>query len=148
MRKWIVLFLCIGLSACSQQASSSELHDLNGNVVSLNDAKGKWVLINYWADWCGPCRMEIPALNAFARAHPKEVLVLGVNYDHLPLKVLRNAVADLNIHYIVLQEDPAIRLGIQDISVVPVTYLINPQGKLLAPLVGPQTYEQLSEIIR
>ena len=60
---------------------------LDGNVLQQKDWKGKWVYINYWAEWCKPCAEEIPELNKFAAATPS-VLVLSVNFD-------KPAVADL-----------------------------------------------------
>ena len=58
------------------EAPSFTLLDVDGNAVSLSDFAGKTVVLNFWATWCGPCRMEAPAFAGFARAHP-EVPVLG-----------------------------------------------------------------------
>ena len=85
--------LSIGLmSACSSGrrnqvvvAPNFELKDLSGNTVRLNSFKGHPVLLDFWATWCGPCRMSIPLVQEFYMRHKSEGLeVLGLNMDDDP----------------------------------------------------------------
>ncbi len=90
---------------------------------------------------------EIPQLNLFYQRHLKDVVLLGINYDNLSKDDLLSAVNSLSIHFPVLQLNPAKTLGLPAPNVLPTTFIINPQGKLMQPLYGPQTSEGLEEMI-
>ncbi|MCY1181468.1 Thiol-disulfide oxidoreductase ResA [compost metagenome] len=102
-------------------------------------------MVNYWAEWCGPCRTEIPELNAFAKEwEGKGVTVLGVNFDALQGQELKTASETLGIGFTVLADDPAERLELPRNEALPVTYIIDDKGKLREQLVGEQTAAGLS----
>ena len=68
--------------AVGDPAPDKELSTLDGtDTASLADYRGKWVLVNFWASWCEPCRNEAPALDDFHHAHPNRFTVLGINLD-------------------------------------------------------------------
>ncbi|WP_338050236.1 TlpA disulfide reductase family protein [Pseudomonas typographi] len=114
--------------------------DQNGQAVTAAQLKGQWLVLNYWADWCGPCRTEVPQLNALAeQLKGQPVQVLGVNFDNLKGDELRQAIASLGIRYRVLVDDPAPRFDLPNNEGLPVTYLIDTQGKVRAQLLGEQT---------
>lgn len=123
------------------------LKDLQDHTISLAELKGKWVLINYWAGWCGTCVEEIPELNKFYQKYANTVALLAVNYDALPLKKQKNLIKKLNILYPSLASDPAAALGLGDIAGVPVTFVINPQGELINTLYGGQNIYTLEKAI-
>lgn len=124
------------------------LQDVNGQKTSLDDLKGKWVLINYWAGWCQTCIEEIPELNRFYLNHKKDPVALyAVNYDSPPLFEQNNLIRKLNISYPSLTNDPARELNLGDIRGVPVTFVINPKGVLVKTLYGGQTSESLDQVI-
>lgn len=142
MRRIFLIFILaslMGLSACEQKPK-------------VNDPpawQGKWVFVNYWASWCGPCREEIPQLNAFYNAHKgQNILVVGVNFDHLPASELAQLVKTMGIAYPVLQIDPAAQIGLQGPpAAIPATYVINPQGEMYTSLYGAQTQQSLEAIL-
>jgi len=73
-------------------------HSGDGDVrkdLDPDTLKGRWVLINYWAEWCKPCLEEIPELNTFAEAHSEQVSVLGVNYDGVEGEALAQVIVRL-----------------------------------------------------
>tara|TARA_R110001592_G_scaffold59299_1_gene180001 strand:- start:1 stop:456 length:456 start_codon:yes stop_codon:yes gene_type:complete len=109
--------------------------------------QGKWVLINYWATWCGPCREEIPDLNEFAKENA-DIQIYGVNYDGLEGEALSAAIAEMGIHFASLSSDPAPQLGVPRPKVLPTTLLLNPKGELVATLTGPQTIASLQAAIK
>ncbi|GAA4099232.1 TlpA disulfide reductase family protein [Zhongshania borealis] len=109
--------------------------------------QGKWVLINYWATWCGPCREEIPDLNEFAKDNA-DIQIYGVNYDGLEGEALSAAIAEMGIHFASLRSDPAPQLGVPRPRVLPTTLLLNPKGELVATLTGPQTIASLQATIK
>ncbi|TNE90434.1 MAG: TlpA family protein disulfide reductase [Deltaproteobacteria bacterium] len=103
------------------------LLDLHGEPVNLADYRGQTVVVNFWATWCGPCRMEAPSFSAFAEAHP-DVPVLGVVADGPPAKV-RATAKDIGITYPVLLGDRE-TLAAYEVSAFPTTVVVNPDGSV------------------
>jgi thiol-disulfide isomerase/thioredoxin len=144
----ILLSLILLVTATANQADVL-LKDTQGNNISFFSLKGKWVLINYWASWCETCIEEIPELNRFYHKHEQDkVALFAVNYDALPLYKQNNLIKKLNIQYPSLLKDPAFPLGLGDIPGVPVTFVFNPQGKLVHTLYGGQDSKTLEKAIK
>ena len=79
-------------AACDAAARPANLdftlEDMNGNDVAFESLKGKVVLLNFWATWCGPCKIEIPWFVEFAEQHKDDGLViLGLSVDDTPAKI-------------------------------------------------------------
>lgn len=143
MKQWIAVMLLVLLVGCKEDAPPVTLELHGGNLLHADAWQGKWVYINYWAEWCKPCREEVPELNAFARTHP-DVLVLGVNFDKPNITKLLNQVNVFRIEYGVVINDiqPAFPHPLP--SGLPATYVFNPQGQLVKTLQGPQTSSGLA----
>lgn len=137
MRTILAIVFAGLLAACSPGTPSAP------EGLKLEDYSGRWLVINYWAKWCKPCIKEIPELNALDAKYP-QVAVLGVNYDGVSGEALAEQMAELNIAFPVLAQEPSALLGIELPSVLPSTYIVNPEGKLVHSLVGPQTLESLA----
>lgn len=120
----------------------------DGSTTSWQEFEGRWLLINYWAEWCAPCRKEIPELNEL-HAHGADagVTVLGVNFDGLRGESLTNLMDEMSVEFPVLVEDPGARWERDPPSVLPSTLVIDPDGNLHDVLVGPQTYEDLARAV-
>lgn len=134
----VVMGLCAGLilAGCTEDVGV----DQYGRKVAAEQLEGQWLVINYWAEWCAPCRTEIPELNALAaQLKERQVRVLGVNFDGLQGAELGKAVQALGIEFTVLEEDPAARYQLPRSEVLPVTYIVDDQGKLRERLLGEQT---------
>ena len=132
LRSLVLILGCAVLLACGRSETASESLPNTGN----------WVLINYWATWCGPCRDEIPELNKLNAEHT-DIDVFGANYDRLQGQELEEAIAELNIQFDSMMADPAELLAQERPRVLPTTYILNPQGELHIVLTGPQTEESL-----
>ena len=131
------------LTACSQP----DFLDVEGNGIQKADLDKKWLIINYWATWCAPCRAEIPELNELSVEQKEKLNLLGVNFDQSPMSKLPQEVRQMKIEFPVFQVDPAERFGIKVPEVLPTTYIFSPGGQLVKTLVGPQTKESLLSII-
>ena len=146
--RWLTLLVLALLAGAAFGGRPTPVFlDVYGRAINSADWQNKWIIINYWAGWCEACAREIPQLNLFYQRHFKEVVLLGINYDNLPKDDLLSAVNSMRIHFPVLQLNPAKTLGLPAPNVLPTTFIINPQGKLIEPLYGPQTSEGLEEII-
>jgi thiol-disulfide isomerase/thioredoxin len=147
VKKLILSGLCLGLStllACNNSASKVApfvAQDLHQEVIEFPNVK-QWLVINYWASWCQPCRQEIPELNALSQNNA-QVRVVGINSDGLALEPLTAQANELGIEYQVLTSDPRAKLGISKLAGIPATFLVSPKGYLHGPLLGAQTQATL-----
>ena len=134
MARWLIsVFTVLLLAGCGDSGSS----------LLPPNAAGKVVFINYWAQWCKPCREEIPELNRFADAYADRVAVYGVNFDAVTGEELERQVSILGIGYPSLNNDPAAALGTPYPETLPVTLVLSGDQKLVSRLVGKQSYEDL-----
>jgi thiol-disulfide isomerase/thioredoxin len=135
-RVLMVVLVSLVLAGCSEDYGV----DQYGRKVTAEQLEGQWLLINYWAQWCGPCRGEIAELNKLAQQlQDQPVTVLGVNFDQLQGADLSRASTALGINFRVLAQDPAARWQLPRSEVLPVTYIIDAHGKLRERLLGEQT---------
>jgi len=147
--KWIrclpLLLLTLLLCACGEKPAQNAGVDQHGQPVAVARLQGQWLVINYWAIWCAPCRKEIPELNQLAEQLAGQVEVFAVNFDGKQGEALAKDADALGIAFTVLAEDPAKRFNLPRSSALPVTYLIDPSGKLRQTLLGEQTAAGLLE---
>jgi len=143
----VILLLFFLLTGSALAQPPLELKDIQGRKINPVGWQGKWLIINYWASWCDSCAKEIPQLNLFYQRNKKQLILLGVNYDNLSIQNLANVINAMHISFPVLQSDPGSALGLPKIEVLPTTFIINPQGKIIKELLGPQTANSLERII-
>ncbi|NUT75321.1 TlpA family protein disulfide reductase [Pseudomonas sp. C1C7] len=114
--------------------------DQNGQKVAADRLDDKWLVLNYWAEWCGPCRTEIPELNHLSeQLKDKKIGVFGVNFDNVQGEELKSASEKLGIKFTVLAQDPSELFELPRSEALPVTYIIDNKGKVREQLMGEQT---------
>ena len=114
--------------------------DQHGQKVASERLDKQWKVINYWAEWCGPCRVEIPELNALEKQlQGQSVGVFGVNFDGLQGKELSDAATALGITITVLAQDPADVFDLPRSEEKKKKYILDEKGKVQAQLMGEQT---------
>lgn len=120
---------------------------LDGKTFDLAEQRGKWVVINYWATWCGPCIKEMPELSALD-AMREHIQVLGLAYEDIPADDLRAFLAQRPVVYpiaiIGVTHPPA---SLEAPRGLPLTYLVAPDGKLARQFVGPVTAKLIEDAI-
>lgn len=147
-KKFILLILCGFLMINVAKANETVFYDTKGNSVQLSLLRGKWVVINYWADWCSACRQEIPELNQFyKKIKDMDIIFYGVDYDDLTLTQLKNAAESLGIQYPILTSDPGSEWNLANVDVIPTTFIINPEGRVVKIISGTTTDSDLINTI-
>ncbi len=148
LRGILPVLLAALLSGCKPSQPPLDFLPLDGPGSALQEHAGKWLFINYWAEWCKPCLEEIPELNAFHRKHSgTRAEVFGLNYDNLQDDALRRISGKLDIRFPVLRSPPDRILAGQRPEVMPTTYVIGPDGRLHGTLLGPQSQADLEQVI-
>ncbi|HHJ15390.1 MAG TPA: TlpA family protein disulfide reductase [Gammaproteobacteria bacterium] len=148
MRIFAVVFACLLTGAAYAEPIEYSLPDLDGKQHALADYKGKWVIVNYWATWCPPCQEEIPDLIDFHERHKdNDAVVLGINFEDIGGEQLSAFVDSFMITYPVLRSEPLAETPLGPIPGLPTTYIVAPDGSLVARQVGPVTDKQLDDYI-
>jgi thiol-disulfide isomerase/thioredoxin len=156
----IVLTLCaalLALPACGpaptatvRAAPSFDLADLNGGRATLVSMKGKVVVLDFWATWCGPCKIEIPWFIEFQQKYGKQGLqVVGVSVDDT-LDKLKPYVSQMKMNYMVLQglDQDAMQDAYGPMFGIPITVLISRDGKMCKKHVGLSSKEAFENEIK
>jgi cytochrome c biogenesis protein CcmG/thiol:disulfide interchange protein DsbE len=138
-------------STCSPEKGVANfditLKDMNGQDVRLADYKGKVVLLNFWATWCGPCRVEIPELVHLVDEHKsKGFEVIGVSIDDTP-EQLRTFAADMKMNYPSLLMRDELEESFGPMWALPTTFIIDRAGSICMKHMGPVTKEMVEREI-
>jgi thiol-disulfide isomerase/thioredoxin len=139
-------------------APALTLADLNGNKVSLTNYKGRPLVVDFWATWCGPCKVEIPWFEKLHEQYASQGLeILGVSTDDLdrddPAKMftqkrdIADFVSKMHMNYPVLLGEDAVE-DKWGIDAMPTTFFIDRNGKIVASTIGLAPREVIEEDIR
>lgn len=111
--------------------------NLDGTPFTLADRRDKLVLLNVWATWCGPCRFEIPELQALHDKYaPRGFEVIGASVDDTEAQVVRDFAAEHKMTYPVVLDPEGKIATILDASVLPTTVLIDRNGRIVWKKIG------------
>lgn len=135
----LILFLLSLLFASAVDAEPVDftLPDLDGKQRHLSEFRGKWVLVNYWATWCPPCLEELPELEIFHVEHQqRDAVVIGINLEEIELQRLREFVENQFLSFPILREKPGPRTALGAVPALPTSYLVSPEGELVARQIG------------
>jgi peroxiredoxin len=138
--------------AIGQSAITFAQNDVNGNPISLSSLKGKYVLVDFWASWCGPCRMEYPYLHkAYDKYKGKNFEILGVSLDDKK-DAWTKSIKENDFQWLLVcdlkgfKNEVALAYGVH---AIPQSFLLDPQGIIIARnLRGEDLIEKLDEVIK
>lgn len=142
-----------------QMAPAFTLRDTNGRKVSLSDYKGKAVIVDFWATWCAPCKVEIPWLEKFHDQYASQGLeILGVSEDDLDLdnkaklaqekQDIATKAAQMKINYPVLIDDVSVSKPYGGVDGLPTTFFIDRNGKVVASTLGLVSRDEIEANIK
>jgi peroxiredoxin len=118
-------------------APDFELKDENGKTVKLSDYEGQVVLLNFWATWCGPCKMEIPWFVEFEKKNrDRGFAVLGVSMDEDGWDSVKPYLEYAKVNYRVLIGNDQVAMMYGGVDSLPTTFLIDHDGKIAAVHIG------------
>lgn len=131
------------------EAPQFTLNDREGNPVSLADFRGKYVLLDFWASWCRPCRASMPGLKEiYAAYRDKGLEIIGVSVD-TDAAAWKKAVEDDQLPWIhvndIKGEDSA--AGKYGVKAIPTMFLIDPEGNMIGKMDHDALHEKLSELL-
>ncbi len=140
-------------SACAQNPKPANLDftvkDMNGKDVHFGSYKGKIILLNFWATWCGPCKAEIPAFVELQAQYNKDLVVLGFSVDD-PVEKVKTFATQYAMNYPVL-----IGLGREDVQEafgpiwgIPTSFVIGRDGRVCKKHMGMASKAQIEQEIK
>jgi thiol-disulfide isomerase/thioredoxin len=150
--KWLVPLLVLTVSIAQADYETEgpvdfSLQQLGGEAVALADYRGEWVVVNYWATWCAPCRKEIPDLSEL-HSERDDLTVLGLAYEELDDADFFEFLEDFDVSYPILKVDvyaPPEPFGAP--KVLPTTIILDKQGRAVKAFLGPVTRESIEAYI-
>jgi thiol-disulfide isomerase/thioredoxin len=110
--------------------------DLEGHDLSSAAWRGKVVLINFWATWCGPCRAEIPDLVALQEKYRDQLQIIGISEDEGPVADVKRFAADHKINYPIVMTSPEIRKLFPAVNALPTSFILDRESRLVQKHVG------------
>ena len=123
------------------------LKRFDGTEVALSDYRGQWVVVNYWATWCAPCRKEMPQLSKLHEQRA-DVTVLGLDFEDIDDGAIAEFMLDFPVSYPILRVDvyhPPEPFGAP--KVLPTTIILDEQGLAVKAFLGPVTREDIEHYI-
>ena len=130
-----------GLVKVGDEAPNFQLRDLEGRTVSLAQFRGKVVLLNFWATWCGPCRIEMPAMEQLYRSYPrKDFEILAVSTDAQGAAVTRPFQQEMGFTFPILH-DAEYRVGLMyGARTLPMTFMVDRSGVVRQKVPGARDW--------
>lgn len=136
----LIVFLLILLAGCNgNSAPDFKLESTKGKTVKLSDYRGKIVILDFWATWCGPCRAGIPDLVELKKEYgPKGLEIIGISLDTQTKKNVVPFMNDYKINYPVVYGDLKVTNDFGGVASIPTTFIIDQNGDIVKQFIGLQ----------
>lgn len=129
-----------------QQAPNFALKASDGKTIEMAKLKGKVVLVNFWATWCGPCRKEMPDfVEAYNQYKPKGLEIIGISLDEDGWSVVNPFLKQYKINFPVVIGDGKLARAYGGIEFIPTSFLVDRQGNIVDKHVGMLSKELLEK---
>jgi len=120
-------------------APAFTVKDLEGREISMASLRGKVVIVNFWATWCGPCRAEIPDLVALQAKYKDTLQVIGISEDEAGVDVVKRFAAEHKVNYPVVMMTPEIEKLFPGIGALPTSFIVDRESRVVQKHVGMLT---------
>jgi len=120
-------------------APTFALRDLDGREISMASMRGKVVIVNFWATWCGPCRAEIPDLVALQAKYKDTLQVIGISEDESGVDGVKHFAAEHKVNYPVAMLTPEVDKMFPGISALPTSFILDRESRIVQKHVGMLT---------
>ncbi len=138
-----------GIESGDRVAPSYDYSTLDGGTVSSASLRGKVVLVNFWATWCTPCRVEMPLLQRMAERHGEAgLVVVGLSRDVRPPAEVRRFLEERGIHYPVAIVGRKAEMAFGGIRGYPTSFLIDRSGRVRHKALGPLAMVSFEPAVR
>ena len=137
------------VSAPRKPAPDFELKTLDGRTVKLSDFRGKAMVVNFWATYCGPCRVEMPWLiDFYARYKTQGLEIVGVSMDDGDQEQVAAFVKEFNVNYTIVMGNHAVGDAYGGARFLPQTFLVDREGRITKSIVGIKSRNDFEESVR
>jgi len=142
VKNLFVILLAVMITATAAMGQQSKAPNFkasaaDGSTVELQKLKGKVVVVNYWATWCGPCRQEIPGfIDVYKEYKSKGLEIVGVSLDQSGWEVVKPYIAKVKINYPVVLPDDVLKSDYGEIDAIPTTFFVDKNGNIVDTHVG------------
>lgn len=144
----VFVFFSVGC-AQGKKAADFELKTSEGKTIQLTKLKGKVVLLNFWATWCGPCRAEIPEfLEVYKQYKERGFEIVGVSLDGEGWSVVNPFVKQYKINYPIVVGNGKLVQEYGGFEFIPTTFLIDKQGAIVHTFTGAVTKAELERRLK
>ncbi len=136
-RLWPQVAAALGVASSKIVSPSFELTDLRGERISSADLRGKVVLVNFWATWCVPCRIEMPGFQSvYEKKKAEGFALVGVSTDRGGSAAVQAYLAEHHISYPVAMDDAGIAEAFGGVYMLPSSFLIDRRGRIRYQVKG------------
>lgn len=136
----------VSFSETLKKAPDFTLSSTEGTKVMLSKLTGKVVLINFYAEWCSPCREEIPVLNQWQKKYAPELVILGIDFESADVSMAKKVKKEMGIEFISLVDKNKLVQKGYKIYGLPSSFIINADGNLLQSITEGITGEKVKEV--
>ena len=145
----VATFTGFSQNGLAGKAPNFKLKTSDGKTIQLSKLKGKTVVLNFWATWCGPCRAEIPGfLEVYDKYKSKGLEIVGISLDRGGWDDVTPFVKKFNMTYPVVLGNEKIARLYGDIEAIPTTFIVDKNGKIVKQHVGYMKQEDFEALIK